>query len=181
MRTVLHLGSIISLLRIPLAVAFLVAFDLSNFTSLIIAATTAILAQVLDHLDGWITRRVSQPSLEGWLFDSVSDRAFYIAAILAFGREYGIPDLLVWAAVLREVSLYAVRISVGDFSKRLPQSRTLALIHAGLIRIAIALGSGLPLIFGLSTTMFVAPATISALLLASILLGFLTLWRIARQ
>lgn len=181
MRTILHLGSILSLMRIPLALAFLVVFELSSFVSLITAAIIAVVAQVLDHLDGWVIRRVSEPSLEGWLFDSVSDRAFYVAAVLAFGREYGIPEALIWALILREVCLYAVRVSVGEFAERLPQSRVLALVHAGLIRAAIALGCGFPLILDLESALYIAPVAISALLLFSLCLGFLTLWKIAMQ
>lgn len=138
------------------------------------------IAQITDHLDGWVARRNNAVSLNGWLFDSVSDRSFYIAAILAFEREYGVADIVVWAFVLREICLYATRVTMGDFKKRLSRARFYALVHAGLIRLVIVLACVAPL-FGFHIISIECITIICDLLLSiSTLLGFATLWLIIR-
>lgn len=135
----------ISLSRVGLAFIFVGIFRSQPGLMLIASIVVAILAQLTDHLDGFVARRCSTPAVRGWLFDSFGDRAFYIAALLAFEREYRLGEFLVWIFVLREIALYAVRIAVGDFEVRRGGFRVLALLHAGLVRFGIVVGCTLPL------------------------------------
>lgn len=143
-RQALNPGDWASLARLPLSLFFIGLFRSEPGPLLSASIAVAVLAQATDHLDGYLARRFGQPSVSGWLFDSVSDRAFYIAAVLAFDREYGLSSFLVWAFAFREICLYAFRIVVGDFETVRPGFRKLALIHAGLVRGCIALGCIIP-------------------------------------
>jgi phosphatidylglycerophosphate synthase len=138
------LGSRISLLRIALAFIFLCTFRSRPGYLVNVSLLVAVAAQITDHLDGYVVRKFGSPSLVGWICDSVSDRAFYIAALLAFQREYGFDELLTWAFVLREICLYAVRIVSGEFETILRGFRKLTLIHAALVRLGIFVGCIFP-------------------------------------
>jgi phosphatidylglycerophosphate synthase len=135
----------VSLSRVGLAFIFVGTFRNAPGALLAASIAVAVLAQLSDHLDGYLARRASLAGLRGWLFDSIGDRAFYIAALLAFDREYDLGEVLVWLFVLRELALYAFRLAVGDFETRRRGFRVLALGHAALVRIGIALGCILPL------------------------------------
>jgi phosphatidylglycerophosphate synthase len=136
----------VSSTRIVLALLFVSLFRAQPGALLASSIVVALLAQLSDHLDGYLARRQGVASFRGWLFDSVADRVFYISALLAFDREFGIGTVLVWLFAVREICLYAFRISLGDFEKRLPGFRKLALVHAGLTRVAIAFGCAIPFV-----------------------------------
>jgi phosphatidylglycerophosphate synthase len=142
--TELRLGDWVSLTRIPLALAFVVLFRAHPGSALAASVVIAVVAQLTDHLDGYLIRKYSEPKVSGWLFDSVSDRAFYIAAAFAFEREYHLSELVLWVFVMREIALYATRIVSGDFESIRPGFRRLVLIHAGIARLAITIGCAIP-------------------------------------
>lgn len=135
-----RLGDVVSLGRIALSVVFLVSFRPYYGLSLLTAVLAAVLAQISDHADGYLVRRYSNPTVAGWVFDSLADRAFYLAAILAFERELGFSLILVWLFMLRELWLYGVRVIVGDFHTITTSFRFLTLVHAGIVRAGIAVG-----------------------------------------
>lgn len=138
-------GDWVSLSRIVLAFAFVLLFRSQPGPFLAAGIIIAVLAQLSDHLDGYLVRRSGAPSVNGWLFDSVADRAFYIAAILAFQREYGLPEIAAWLFVVREIALYAIRVAVGEFEADCSRYRNRAILHAAIIRVAIVLGCVAPL------------------------------------
>jgi phosphatidylglycerophosphate synthase len=172
----ISLSDRISLLRVALAFIFLVCFRSVPGALLTTSIIAAILAQISDHLDGYVVRKLSAASVRGWLFDSFSDRAFYIAALLAFEREFQLNEALVWAFVLREVALYAVRVAVGDFEILLPGFRKLALIHAAITRVGIVVGCLIP--FHLP---FAGIQALTATVLCATTLGFLNLYLLIRK
>ena len=135
----MRLGDAVSVLRIGLSAAFLLSFRAEYGALFVVSLACAVLAQISDHIDGYLIRKYAAPTLMGWVIDSFADRAFYIAALLAFQREFGLSELLVWAFTLREICLYAARVLVGDFQVILSSFRKLALIHAGFIRLGIAI------------------------------------------
>lgn len=141
----LRLGDWISLSRIGLAFLFVALFRAEPGPLLTASLVVAVLGQLSDHLDGYLIRRLSAPSVKGWLFDSVADRAFYIAAIFAFQREYGLSEIAAWLFVMREIILYAVRVAIGEFEADFGRYRARAILHAGIIRIGILLGCLAPL------------------------------------
>lgn len=99
-----------------------------------------LLAQLTDHADGYLARRLGSASEVGWLIDSVADRTFYIACLLAYERIYGISLVIVWLFTIREIALYATRIAIGE----LKHYRAGAAVHATLIRLAILFGCLVP-------------------------------------
>jgi phosphatidylglycerophosphate synthase len=105
----------------------------------------AVLAQLSDHLDGYVVRRTGAPTINGWLFDSVADRAFYIAAIMAFQREYGLSEIAAWFFIMREIALYAIRVAVGEFEADSRRYRNRAILHAAIVRVGIIVGCLAPL------------------------------------
>jgi phosphatidylglycerophosphate synthase len=137
-------SDVVSLLRVPLALLFVGLFRREPGTLLTGSIIVAGVAQATDHLDGYLARQTTGGTVAGWLFDSVADRAFYIAAVIAFDREYGLGWFLVWSFTFREICLYAVRVGVGDFARLVPEFRKLALIHAGVVRLGIVIGCLLP-------------------------------------
>lgn len=167
-----------SLARLPLALLFVGLFRSEPGPLLTASVVAALLAQTTDHVDGYLARRFGKASVSGWLFDSVSDRAFYIAALLAFQREYGLNEFLVWAFILREICLYAFRIVVGDFEKARPGFRTLALVHAGLVRLGIALGCIIP--FGILPISLNPEVVLSGAVLVATAFGYFCLLLLVR-
>lgn len=141
----LRLGDWVSISRIGLSFLFVALFRAHPGPLLTASIVVAALGQISDHLDGYLIRRTSAPTVEGWLFDSVADRAFYIAAILAFQREYGLSEIAAWLFVMREVILYAVRVAIGKFEADFGRYRARAIFHAGIIRVGILIGCLAPL------------------------------------
>jgi phosphatidylglycerophosphate synthase len=73
--------NIISLLRLPLAAAFLLAAT-PVYRAVIVAAAAAS-----DWLDGWIARRFDRASRVGEILDPVTDRLFVAVALATFALE----------------------------------------------------------------------------------------------
>jgi hypothetical protein len=104
-----------------------------------------------------------------------------MAAIFAFEREYQVNEIVVWLFVLREICLYAGRVVVGSFERKLPSFRKLALVHAGIIRAGIVFGCIFPL-FGMPWTNQIQISDfLSAIFLTSAILGFLNLWLVFKE
>ncbi|NTX10713.1 CDP-alcohol phosphatidyltransferase family protein [Myxococcus sp. CA051A] len=72
----LVLLNILSLSRLPMAVAFIVESDAK------VRAALVVLAAFSDFLDGWIARHKGLATRLGALIDPVADRAFMVTAIL---------------------------------------------------------------------------------------------------
>jgi CDP-diacylglycerol--glycerol-3-phosphate 3-phosphatidyltransferase/cardiolipin synthase len=72
----LVLLNILSLSRLPMAVAFILVPDA------MVRATLVVLAALSDFLDGWIARNKGLATRLGALIDPVADRAFMVTAIL---------------------------------------------------------------------------------------------------
>lgn len=136
----LRLADAFSLSRIPLALIFVGCFSTAPGWRLDLSLFIVLLAQFTDHADGYLARRLGSASEVGWLIDSVADRVFYIACLLAFERIYGISLIIVWLFIIREIALYAVRIATGE----LKHYRAGAAVHATLVRLAILFGCLVP-------------------------------------
>lgn len=141
----IRLGDWVSLSRVALAFVFVILFRAHPGSMLTACIVVAVLAQLSDHLDGYLVRRTGTPSINGWLFDSVADRAFYIAAIMAFQREYGLSEIAAWLFIMREIALYAIRVAVGEFEADSRRYRNRAIFHAAIVRLCIILGCLAPL------------------------------------
>lgn len=172
-------SNLLSLARVPLALLFATLFRREPGSLLTASIIVAGIAQATDHLDGYLARRISDRTAIGWLFDSVGDRAFYFAAVVAFDREYGLGWFLVWSFTFREICLYAFRVGVGDFYRLVPGFRKLALIHAGIVRLGIVTGCLVP--YKIMPTSLNGPTIIWVILLTATVFGYLNLYVLSRS
>jgi len=169
----------VSLARVPLALLFVGLFRREPGPLLTASLIVALIAQATDHIDGYLARRTTGPTVSGWLFDSVADRAFYIAAVIAFDREYGLGSFLVWSFTFREICLYAFRVGAGDFEKLLPGFRKLSLVHAAIVRLGIAVGCLAP--YKILPEALNDACVVSAILVAATVFGYLCLWALVKS
>lgn len=177
----LNVANQISTLRIAISVAFLILFEAIPGPRLLLGIFLMVAAQATDHLDGHLARINNTVSLTGWVFDSVADRAMYIAAILAFEREYGINVAIVWMFVFREICLYAMRVVVGDFSNIVGNFRAYVLVHAGAARLCIVIGCVLPLLYAPDQVGTLGVGVLEAAVVACSMLGYFNLWLLVRK
>ena len=178
MRRALTSGDLVSLVRVPLALLFVGLFRGKPGSLLTASIIVAVIAQVTDHLDGYLARRTTGRTVAGWLFDSVADRAFYIAAVIAFDREYGLGSFLVWSFTFREICLYAFRVGVGDFEQLVPRFRKLVLVHAGIVRLGIVIGCLLP--YKILPASLNNSTVVTAILAAATAFGYLCLYLLTK-
>jgi len=105
-----------------LGLLVLLVFNGDSPQASLICLMLCILAQASDHLDGWLARKFSVPTLKGYIQDSLSDKLLMISVLLAICREFNLGYFVIYAVVFRELSLYARRLSedekkTGNFAK----------------------------------------------------------------
>ena len=103
------LVNLVSLSRLPLAVAFIVAFK-ASLPLLFLAVGSCVVALLTDILNGYLARRLGVASTLGRHWDSLGDKAFYVGVIVALTSEQLMLTVLAWALLVREVALYITRI-----------------------------------------------------------------------
>ena len=116
----LHPRSVVnsfSLSRIGLALLFVVCFQ-RRAELLYVSVALCVVALVTDVLDGYFARRWKVASIHGRLWDSLGDKSFYAAVIIAFNAQSFLGVLVSWALIAREVALYITRIL---FIEKLPE------------------------------------------------------------
>src|SRR2546423_3381568 len=106
----------LSLSRIGLALLFVVCFQ-RNAGLLYVSVALCVVALATDVLDGYFARRLQVASIHGRLWDSLGDKSFYAAIIIAFNAQGFLGPLVSWALIAREVALYITRIL---FIEKLP-------------------------------------------------------------
>lgn len=77
-----------------------------------------VAAQLSDQIDGQIARRLSVPTLVGYLQDAISDKVLTIGCLLAISRTIPYIDLLLFLLICREFLVLSARLIVrgdGDF------------------------------------------------------------------
>ena len=87
----LNIPNLLSLLRLPLAVLFIVT-ESAPARALII-----LLAAITDGLDGWLARRLGQQSGAGQLVDPITDKLFVLVALATMTAR---GELLPWMVPL---------------------------------------------------------------------------------
>lgn len=104
-------------------------------------ASLVILAFLLvsDFLDGALARRWKVSSKFGFVIDGLGDRAAYIACLLVMSHRLGLPLVITYLVVLRDIVLYAARSLESQWMQSLGETRSLAKIHAGLLRVLFAI------------------------------------------
>ena len=139
------LPNLISLARIPLAIAFLLE-DARDVRLALIAA-----AALTDFLDGWLARRGRRSSL-GAVLDPVTDKVFVVTAImsLAVNGPLSIAEMLIMLArdIAVGIGLAVVLIERAPMtlSARLPGKVATVLQLAGLVALVLTPASRRPVI-----------------------------------
>jgi CDP-diacylglycerol--glycerol-3-phosphate 3-phosphatidyltransferase len=106
----------LSLSRIALALFFVLCFQ-RKAGLLYASGAVWVLALTTDLLDGYLARRWHVASPYGRFWDSMGDKSFYAAMVIAFNAQGFLSPVLSWALIAREVALYVTRII---FSEKLP-------------------------------------------------------------
>lgn len=98
----------LSLSRIGLALLFVICFQ-KTLLLLYVSIGICAVALTTDILDGYLARRLKVASVHGRLWDSLGDKSFYAAIIIAFNTQGFLDPLITWGLIVREVALYITR------------------------------------------------------------------------
>jgi phosphatidylglycerophosphate synthase len=93
-----------------------------------------------DVLDGYLARRWQVASAYGRFWDSLGDKSFYAAVIIAFNAQGFFGPLLSWALIVREIALYVTRILFSEKLPNIEQIRPWTNTHGYLMHLTLALG-----------------------------------------
>ena len=129
----------LSISRIVLAVAIIsTSTRLNKWTFL---ATTAMLvaALITDALDGYLARRWNTASENGYVLDTLGDRAIHLALVLVFLVRYSFHPIFVFLLVFRDIGIYAVRVLSKDWLIKSRVMRPISLLHSVTLRVWIGL------------------------------------------
>jgi phosphatidylglycerophosphate synthase len=129
----------ISLSRIPIALLF-VLFFAHDKTFFEISVAICCLALTTDFLDGYLARRFGIATIAARHWDSLGDKAFYVAVIVAFLSNGLLGSLLSWALLFREVALYITRILYFENIAAVERIRPLTNWHGYFMYLTIGLG-----------------------------------------
>lgn len=138
----LHPRSIVnalSLSRIGLALLFVVCYQrragflYASFALWVVALST-------DLLDGYLARRWRVASSYGRYWDSMGDKSFYAAVIIAFNAQSFLSPLISWALIAREVALYVTRILFSEKLPNIEQTRPWTNWHGYFMHLTLVLG-----------------------------------------
>ena len=129
----------ISLSRIPTALLFVVFFKPER-TFFYFSVVLCAIALATDMLDGFFARKFGVASTEARHWDSLGDKAFYVAVIVAFLSNGLLGPLLSWSLLVREVALYITRILYIENIGQIESIRPYTDWHGYFLCGAIALG-----------------------------------------
>jgi len=79
-------------------------------------------------------------SINGRLWDSLGDKAFYAAVIVAFNAQGYLGSLVSWALIVREIALYITRVLFIEKLPKIEQIRPWTNWHGYFMYITIILG-----------------------------------------
>lgn len=129
----------ISLARIPIALLFVASFK-ENDTLFYVSLALCVMAFATDVLDGFCARRFGVASIKGRHWDSLGDKTFYVAVIVAFLSNNLLGPLICWALLTREVALYITRILFIEKIDQVEQIRPYTNWHGYFFYATIVLG-----------------------------------------
>jgi phosphatidylglycerophosphate synthase len=105
-----------------------------------VAVSACGAALITDLLDGYSARRLRVASINGRLWDSLGDKAFYAAVIVAFNAQGYLGPLVTWALVVRELALYITRVLFIEKLPKIEEIRPWTNWHGYLMYTTIVLG-----------------------------------------
>jgi CDP-diacylglycerol--glycerol-3-phosphate 3-phosphatidyltransferase len=129
----------LSLSRIGLGLLFVICFQ-RRAGLLYASGALWVIALVTDLLDGYLARRWRVASTYGRFWDSMGDKSFYAAVIIAFNAQGFLLSVISWALIAREVALYVTRILFSDKLTNIEQIRPWTNWHGYLMHLTLVLG-----------------------------------------
>jgi CDP-diacylglycerol--glycerol-3-phosphate 3-phosphatidyltransferase len=129
----------LSLSRIGLAMLFVVCFQ-RKVGLLYASGALWVVALTTDLLDGYLARRWQVASTYGRFWDSLGDKSFYAAVIIAFNAHGFLSPLISWALIAREVALYVTRILFSEKLPNIEQIRPWTNSHGYFMHLTLVLG-----------------------------------------
>src|ERR1043166_2277584 len=129
----------LSVSRIGVAFLFVVVFRRGLFF-LCASIGVCLLALITDILDGYLARRLDVASVYGRLWDSLGDKSFYVAIIIAYNATGYLWPLLSWALLVREIALYITRVLYVEKLPKIEQIRPWTNWHGYFMYLTIVLG-----------------------------------------
>jgi phosphatidylglycerophosphate synthase len=129
----------LSLSRILMGLLFLVCFQAqAELFNISIAA--CLIALAADILDGHLARRLRVDSVNGRLWDSLGDKSFYAATLIAFNAQGFLSPLICWGLIVREIGLYITRILYIQNLPKIERIRPSTNWHGYFMYLTIVLG-----------------------------------------
>jgi phosphatidylglycerophosphate synthase len=129
----------LSLSRIGLALLFVACFQ-RKAGLLYVSGALWVLAVTTDLLDGYLARRWQVASPYGRFWDSLGDKSFYAAVIIAFNAQSFLSPLISWALIVREIALYVTRILFSEKLPNIEQIRPWTNSHGYFMHLTLVLG-----------------------------------------
>jgi len=129
----------LSLSRIGLALLFVVCFQ-RRLVLLYICAGLWAIDIITDLLDGYLARRWQVASPDGRFWDSLGDKSFYAAVIIAFNAQGLLSSFISWALIVREVALYVTRILFSEKLPHIEEIRPWTNSHGYIMHVTLGLG-----------------------------------------
>lgn len=105
-----------------------------------VSVAACVVALATDVLDGYCARRLKVASIHGRLWDSLGDKSFYAAIIIAFNAQGFLGSLVSWGLIAREVALYITRILFIENLPKIEQIRPWTNWHGYFMYVTIVLG-----------------------------------------
>jgi CDP-diacylglycerol--glycerol-3-phosphate 3-phosphatidyltransferase len=129
----------LSLSRIGLGLIFVICFQRKAGLLYASGAVWAV-ALITDLLDGYLARRWRVASAYGRFWDSMGDKSFYAAVIIAFNAQGFLRPVISWALIAREVALYVTRILFSEKLPNIEQIRPWTNWHGYFMHLTLVLG-----------------------------------------
>lgn len=107
---------------------------------LYVSIALCVVALATDVLDGYVARRLKVASIHGRLWDSLGDKSFYAAVIIAFNAQGFLGELISWALIVREVALYITRVLFIEKLPKIEEIRPWTNWHGYFMYLTIVLG-----------------------------------------
>ena len=128
-----------SLSRVAMGLLFVVCFQRSA-SLLYVSIVLCAVAWATDITDGYLARRMQVDSILGRHWDSLGDKSFYAAIIIAFNTRGFLGPLVTWGLMVREVALYITRVLFVEKLPNIEQIRPSTNWHGYFMYITIILG-----------------------------------------
>ena len=136
-----RLVNAISLFRIPIGLGFVLVFREDELL-FVLSIFLCLAAALTDVLDGFFARRRGIASVYGRQMDSLGDKAFYMAVVVAFLHNGLLGPILAWSLVTREIALYILRVLHIEKLPQLEEIRFYTNWHGYCMYALILLGLG---------------------------------------